>query len=409
MPYTYGFVQKRETEGRRDDRVLLMAINNADLLAPWLSIITRLNVPLLGIYSLPLLSQDLLKYFPKAPYTLVIAHTPPIRLNSPAGLRQSFFIDNKLQFSRLISLPKPENQDKDSADFVLKQITTIRNYLENARIFPETEPATQLSVVILSHGVLLDSLKDAIQEVSSSLGVKIYLLDKNYLAQRLKLKSESKSELLHFVALQFLHRQRNHYAPDTGSLFYHNLRIILYLSAALLLSAATVGSTMILNNALIQQEAGEKLANQTAQRLIAVEKLKRKIPDIDIELILAVVDVGSQLKVDSVSPRPVLEQLSRILNRHPYLFIESLEWGIGSSKKEVIKLYGKIQPFEGNYQKALVIFNKFINELRFHKKYEVNVVVSPYNSKQILTGKIGLDTEITNQKAQFVVDIKLNL
>lgn len=409
MPYTYGFVQKREREGRRDDRVLLMAINNADLLAPWLSIITGLNVPLLGIYSLPLLSQELLQYLPKAPYTLVVAHTPPIRLSSPAGLRQSFFLDQKLQFSRLIPSPQPN----DSADFVLKQLITIRHYLESARFLPETEPATPLSVVILSNGVLLDSLRDAIKEVSPSIGVNIHLLDNSDLAQQMGMKGKWEQweqwELPHFVALQFLRRQRNHYAPDTSYRFYHRLRIIIYLSAALLLSGAMVASTMILKNALILQEKGEKLAKKTAQRLIAIEDTKQKQPNlaVDIRVIRAVVDVGSQLQARSISPRPAWEKLSRILNRHPDLFLERLEWEIASSKDffEVMRLHGKIHPFEGNYQKALVIFNKFLNEIKLHNFYEVKIIVSPYDPKQVLEGKIGLKTEIAKKKAQFVIEI----
>jgi hypothetical protein len=408
MPYTYGVVQKREREGRRDDRVLLMAINNPDLLAPWLSIITRLNVPLLGIYSLPLLSQDLLKYLPKAPYTLIVAHTPPIRLSSPAGLRQSFFIEQKLQFSRLIPSPQPD----DSAAFVLKQIITIRHYLESARILPETEPATQLSVVILSNGVLLGSLKDAIKDVSSSLGVKIHLLDNSDLAQQMGMTGKWEQwELLHFVALQFLRRQRNHYAPDTSYLFYHRLRIIIYLSAALLLSGATVASTIILKNAWILQEKGEELANQTAQRLIAIENTKQKQPNlaVDIRLIRAVVDVGSQLKARSILPRTGWEKLSGILNQHPDLFLERLEWGIVSSKDffEMIKLSGKIKPFEGNYQKALVVFKKFINDLKLNNFEKVNIVVSPYNPKKVLRGEVGLSNqnEVDNQNAPFVVDV----
>ncbi len=408
MPYTYGLVQKREKEGRRDDRVLLMAIKNSDLLVPWLSIITRLNVPLLGIYSLPLLSQNLLQYLPQAPYTLVVAHTPPIRSSSPAGLRQSFFLEQKLQFSRLIPSPLPN----DSAEFILKQVVTIRHYLESARFLPETVPATQLSVVILSHGVLLESLRDAVQDVSSSLGVKIHLLDNGDLAQQMGMREKRENwELLHFVALQFLRRQHNHYAPDTSYRFYHRLRIIIYLSAALLLLVALVTSTMMLKKALILQEKGEVLAHKTGQRLIAIEDSKQKQANfpVDVGLMRTVVEVGSQLQARSISPRPAWEKLSLILNLHPELFLERLEWGIASSRDfvEIIRLYGKIKPFEGNYQKALVVFKKFINALKLSNFEKVNIVVSPYNPKIVLRGELGLSSqnEVKNPNAPFVVEV----
>ena len=86
--YTYGIVQGRETQGRKDDRVLFMALNDPNFLEPWLSLITRQKIPLAGIYSLPLLSQHLLKHLPQAPYTLLVTDTP--HSENTAGLRQTF-------------------------------------------------------------------------------------------------------------------------------------------------------------------------------------------------------------------------------------------------------------------------------------------------------------------------------
>ena len=396
MPYICGIVQKREKEGRRDDIALFMAITNADWLGDWLGIITRFKIPLLGIYSVPLLSESLLKNLPKpipkARYILFVA-----------GLRQSFFIEQKLQFSRLIPSPKSDN----SADFILKQVITIRHYLESARILPQTELGINpLFVVILADGVLLDSLRDAVKDVSSSLGMKIYLLANSDFAYKLTGSRELKWELPHFVALQFLRRIRNHYAFDTkiGYLFFRRLRLGIYVSATLLLFAAIVASTIILNNAFILQEKADLLANKTTKRLTAIEELKQKKPDlaVDIGLVRAVVDVGTQLK--RVSPRAAWVKLSVILNRHPDLFIENLDWYI-IDFVEMIKLQGKIKPFDGNYQKALVIFKKFVNDLELSNFENVNVVVSPYNSKQILRGELGLDSKVENQNAPFVVEV----
>ncbi len=103
-PYRYGILQGRETQGRRDDRVLFMGLNNPSFLQPWLDLLIAHQIPLLGIYSLPLLSQYLLGYLPKAPYTLLVTHTPPIKTDTLIGLRQSLFFHRKLQFSRLVPL-----------------------------------------------------------------------------------------------------------------------------------------------------------------------------------------------------------------------------------------------------------------------------------------------------------------
>ncbi|RKZ44491.1 MAG: hypothetical protein DRR00_28020, partial [Candidatus Parabeggiatoa sp. nov. 3] len=130
--YTYGVVQSREKLGRRDDQVLLTALNNPASLQPWLNLIITFKVPLVGIYSIALLTEGLLKYFPKAPYTLLVAQTPQISSHTSGGLRQSFFVNNKLKFSRLIPLNTLD--PAEYAQYVLTQITTTQRYLENARL-----------------------------------------------------------------------------------------------------------------------------------------------------------------------------------------------------------------------------------------------------------------------------------
>src|SRR5690554_3834743 len=46
--YFYADIQEREPDGRRDDRVLFMALTNPDLLAPWLDILHANKIPLAG-------------------------------------------------------------------------------------------------------------------------------------------------------------------------------------------------------------------------------------------------------------------------------------------------------------------------------------------------------------------------
>ncbi|MGB8856864.1 MAG: hypothetical protein WCC58_09375, partial [Burkholderiales bacterium] len=50
-PYRHATLQGRESDGRRDDRVLYTAITNPDLLKPWIDLLTAHKIPLMGIYS----------------------------------------------------------------------------------------------------------------------------------------------------------------------------------------------------------------------------------------------------------------------------------------------------------------------------------------------------------------------
>ena len=444
--YTYGVVQSREKLGRRDDQVFLTGLNNPDSLQPWLNLIITFKVPLVGIYSIALLTEGLLKYFPKAPYTLLVAQTPQINSHTSAGLRQSFFVNNKLKFSRLIPLNALEPEEY--AQYVLTQITTTQRYLENARLLPVTENAEPLSVILLT-----DTAKcEAFQALNNDMVTfNKQVLDNHALVRRLGLQFEPESfgELLylhHFVAFQLSRRWyiKNHYAKAASRryFFYKQVRIAFYITSVLLVLGAVAASAMILKDATGVKQKGEKTAVRVIKHQAQLELLRQQSPPnlpLDILLIRNIVDIGSHLDAQHLLPQEAWYKLSLVLNNHPYLFIEELKWGVGSSKKalfqhdanlitrvdedgtdelddldefdpdthfiEGIRLQGKIEPFKGNYQQALYIFNQFIKALREQGEvfWKIEVLIAPYNPNKKLQGQIGSPTQIG--EAPFLIDI----
>jgi hypothetical protein len=441
--YMHGVVQGREKLGRRDDQVLLMGLNNFDQLQPWLTLIVSYKIPLMGIYSLPLLTQGLLKYFPKASYTLLVAQTPQISAHTSAGLRQSFFVNNQLKFSRLIPL-NALNPDQ-YAQYVLTQITTTQRYLESTHLLPVTEQAEPLSVILLA-----DEAKcQAFQSINPDLiTFNQEGLDNQVFARRLGLHYQQEKDayekglyLHHFVAFQFSRRWyvKNHYAQaaERRYFFYRRFRISLYITSALLLLGAVTASAMILNQALLLKEKGQKTAKRIIKHQAQLDLLRQKSPPnlpLDILFIRNIVDIGSHLEGQHLLPEQAWYKLSLVLNKHPYLFIKQLQWGIGSSKKalfknyenpmttemnsveldgfdplthfiEGIRLEGKIEPFKGNYEQALEIFTEFVKALRQKPDdfWKIDVLLAPYNPNQKLQGQIGSPTQIG--EAPFVIDI----
>jgi hypothetical protein len=380
-PYTYGVVQGRETQGRRDDRILFMALNNPAFLQPWLNLIGAHKVPLIGIYSLPLLSQGLLKHLPKAPYILLLAHTP-------AGLRQSFFIKQQLQFSRLISLNTHAPQEY--ANEIFTQITRTQHYLNNVHKLSES-----LSVIILTD-------TPSVFNTHTSSPFNLYLLDSRDFAHQLGLQGQRAWYLHHFVALSRI--GHTHYAVDTRYLIYRKVRIALYLISVLLLSGAAVASLKTLENALVIQQKGYQIAEKTLKLQAELEQLNKPDLPLDILLIRSIVELSDHLKVRQLSPRPAWEKLSHVLSRYPDLFLERLEWDIENPLDESkhfierMKVHGKIKSDDQN---ALQIFEPFVNDLRQH--WVVDVLLAPYDPKQILQGQIGSQVEVDN--APFVIDI----
>ncbi len=93
--YCYSEVIAREKQGRKDDIVLLGAMTNPQLIHPWLSIIDECEVPLSGIWTLPIVSKKILKTI-KATSGIVLLVSQQVNSN----IRQTLFRDGKLISSR---------------------------------------------------------------------------------------------------------------------------------------------------------------------------------------------------------------------------------------------------------------------------------------------------------------------
>lgn len=93
--YCYHELIGREKERRKDDVVLLGAMTNPQLIQPWLSILDECEVPLSGIWTLPIISKRILKTI-KASSGVVLLVSQQVNSN----VRQTLFRDGKLISSR---------------------------------------------------------------------------------------------------------------------------------------------------------------------------------------------------------------------------------------------------------------------------------------------------------------------
>jgi len=93
--YCYSEVIGRVKDGRKDDIVLIGAMTNPQLIQPWLSVLDECEVPLSGIWTLPLISKKLLKTI-KATSGVVLLVSQQVNSN----VRQTLFRNGKLISSR---------------------------------------------------------------------------------------------------------------------------------------------------------------------------------------------------------------------------------------------------------------------------------------------------------------------
>ena len=122
--FTYSEILGRQKTGRKDDKILLGAITNVNLITPWLEIIDRCETPLSGIWTLPLISKDLLPTM-KAKSDAVLLVSQQVSSN----LRQTFFKNKKLISSRTSVINQDESQASKLGSHAESEIARTLSYL----------------------------------------------------------------------------------------------------------------------------------------------------------------------------------------------------------------------------------------------------------------------------------------
>ncbi|MDD2814623.1 MAG: hypothetical protein PHP00_02655 [Thiotrichaceae bacterium] len=424
VDYTYAVIQGREQSGRGDDKVLFAALSNLELLQPWLELILSHKVPLVGIYSVPLLSQNVLKLLMSAKHCLLVIPSSPLNTHATYGLRQSFFVEQGLQFSRLSALTEFD------AETIIDQIKKTERYLINSRLLPHNE---KLNTILLNNGQItgLDTLK---------LDVSFEIMSLESIAEKIGLTVFNSPLYLHHLIIYYLatHRVKNQYAR------IQDIRYYLYRLFNRGLKIAAFGlvawSAVLASSSLYQSWQVWLNGSQTSAQIeLTRAELARKraeLPQLttDIVIIRNVVDVGRYLQSQQVSPQLMLQLISEMLKKSDELSdsqkeqlqIERIEWGIGDSLGQIfegevpkeavappppppptrnafgqaslsnriaplpvkpavteyleaIRVHGKIEPFDGNYPRARALFNQMIQLLTQQKAWTVTPLIAPYN------------------------------
>ncbi|MEJ7807806.1 MAG: hypothetical protein WKG03_18040, partial [Telluria sp.] len=146
-PYRHAELQGRDKGGRKDDRYLFNALTNAELPKAWLAVMLKHAVALAGMYSLPSLSALLFaKIRPGPGPVLLVSH-------QSSGLRQSFFDDGVLRFSRLT--PLFDHAPARLAEAFRVETAKTRQFMANTRLLGR---GAQVTVLVLASATTLDAL-----------------------------------------------------------------------------------------------------------------------------------------------------------------------------------------------------------------------------------------------------------
>ena len=431
-PFHYTRVFGREESGRRDDRILLTALNNPGLVEPWLTLLDRHKVPMAGLHSLPLFKESLLGDIPDASdYMLLVS------LQSISGLRQTFFQNKEFRISRLVQMPRYGTTSY--APHIKEEIEKIHRYLSSLRLTSLNQP---LDIYFLLTGGLLDDLKAQYENTSN---IKYHFLDINELAAKAGSTIHVNAPFSdQYFAYQFLKKHpANIYATPTNRRYASMRRLRLSMLAAsivLFMSAVIWGGINFVGGLTLKQNsiAAENKARFYQTRY---EIARSRLPPTPVEpadLKIAVELVETLYKYKS-TPAEMVKVLSRGFNRFPTIILDKFEWSssldpnievgnapAGSNTQGVVgfspvsntetgyDLYqiaminGHLSPFDGDYRKAIDTINRFAEYLGTGESvYNVSVISMPLDTSS--TANLQGNSQNENRDANFSIRVTLGV
>ncbi|MDP2823229.1 MAG: hypothetical protein Q8O52_11230 [Sulfuritalea sp.] len=308
----------RAPAGRRDEKLLFAALTRIETFTPWLDTLREANTILAGIYSVPLV---LAAYAPQ----LLGASGPVLFVSlTRGGVRQSFFDQGKLHFSRLSQLATHSLDEigrtcaSDSAK--------IFQYLAAQRQIPR---GVALRTMVLAHAGQIPALQDFCRDTDE---LRFEFIDIAATGRELGLKdvpvdSNADKLFIHCLAVKTPAQQ---FAPETETRFYNLWRIRSALASAawivlaggLLLAAKTGRDLYELRNTV---ETTKALTATDRQRY---NNILEGLPKISItpDNLRVLIDRFETLQKRAPAMEPLLLHLSLALNDTPRVELIHLAW-----------------------------------------------------------------------------------
>jgi hypothetical protein len=427
-PFRQGTIQGREKTGRKDDQVLFSALTNPSLVKPWVDALVGKNVPLAGIYSLPLLSTILFKKFDldSGPLLLVT--------HQSSGLRQSFLQDGNLIFSRVTPLFSME--PSAIAETVTQELAKTRQFLASTRQLPI---GALIHIAIVANDNNLHALRAVCEDTST---VQYRLIGFDEAARALSLKSMAGMSICDPLFLSVLaHRvPGKHYALLEQERFY---KLWQTKAAIYALSAATVAGgilwTILTGIAILDMQKKNRDMTESIQYAEnQYQALVNSMPSTVTkpQNMKDTVDLEKMISQNTPEPVALFGLVSQALAGLPEIRIDQMQWqlseaapasdgaapppvvrtdtetappsafvGIPKSPYQILTIEGAIDPFQNDYRSALDSVNRFTAALTKNKHVQVDLTKAPLDIRPSvrLAGKEGDENNKPN------ADFKLKL
>ncbi len=383
--YCYSEIIGREKTGRKDDIVLLGAMTNPQLIQPWITILDECEVPLSGIWSLPLISKHLLKTI-KASSGVVLLVSQQVNSN----VRQTLFRDGKLISSRQSIINQDINDISGIGELAAPEVNRTITFLRAQGLIGASEI---INLHIIGSDEQLLSLQQSFH-VSDQQTVNIHPISE--IQNKLGLKGVA-DKFSDGIFAWFCVRQNllgSHYGQSsTFNRYYNKLAASALYAASLLVVIAGVLITESNISDAIEYEKSISLLKQ--EEVSYKELYSKKFEDFEevfqnAGVMNSAVELAARIKRNGdTSPLDFLISLSNILSQYETdnIRIDRIEWqavNINEKDKKIKRanftgkpevrhdavVTGRIDIPENNYRASVDHIQTIIESLKSSTKVE---------------------------------------
>lgn len=317
-PYRHAQPLGREADGKSEEKLLLSAITNPELVSPWVQALRQLHLPLSGIAGVPLLERQLI-----LPLATDSSHVLLLTVQRHGRMRITYFFEKEMRFSRLAI---PHGEKSPLGDVVCEEAVRTHQYLLSQRLM---ERNCLVDVVCLLPNASIPAW-EKVQPPADSLNfAHLSITDAARLAGIHDGLPDATADDL-FIGLLAKAQFPNHFSPSAER---HDLHLY-WLRRALIAGAGIVGlGTVAASGALVHGARDLAQRTRAAEHLALtskadIERLRGRFPKTEVprEEIREALKQTRALQKEDAPVRRMLADLSRGFDAEPRAELNAISW-----------------------------------------------------------------------------------